>query len=68
MKPHLSATQDRAPQPRIFPFPFSFGFVDFRGLMNNAAPITKKNSRIPSQGIQAGIAGTTVTVRGVDAV
>ena len=36
--------------------------------MKRAAPITRKNSRMPSHGIQAGMAGTTVTDSGVDAV
>ena len=46
---------------------FSFA-LDLRGFTKSAAAITKKNSRIPSQGIHAGMAGTTVIVRGAEAV
>ena len=50
----------------IFPLPFSF--LSFRGFTVNANPMTMKNSRIPSQGIQAGMAGMTVMVSEVEAV
>ena len=47
---------------------FVFDFLDLRGPMKSASPITKKNRSMPAQGIHGDMAGTTVIVRGVEAV
>jgi len=47
---------------------FVFDFLDLRGPTKSASPITAKNRSMPSQGIHGDMAGTTVIVRGADAV